>query len=213
MSTQEDLSNIPDIGYDRIPAIDSLSITTNGVAKQLSLLKSNKASGPDAILLWFLKEHAAEIAPILTNILEDSIKSGTVPSTVDGNWQMYVVSLKKGKKSDLSNYRPISLTCIASKILKHIVHSHVMKLFERNNILSDCQHGFRSERSAELQLTLTIHDIASSLQQNKSFYAAVLDFSKAFDKVPHQRLLMKLGRYGIHGNLLSWMESFLTKRV
>ena len=160
--TQEDLSNIPDIEYDRIPAIDSLSITINGVAKQLSLLKTNKASGPDP-----------------------------------------------------SNYRPITLTCIASKILEHIVHSHVMKHFEHYNILTDCQHGFRSKRSTELQLILTIHDIASSLQQNKSIHAAVLDFSKAFDKVPNQRLLIKLERYGIHGNLLSWMESFnfLTKRV
>ena len=126
---------------------------------------------------------------------------------------MYVVSLKKGKKSDPSNYRPVSLTCIALKILEHIVHSHVMKHFELYNILTDCQHGFRSKRSTELQLILTIHDIASSLQQNKSIHAAVLDFSKAFDKVPHRRLLIKLERYGIHGNLLSWMESFLTKRV
>ena len=114
---------------------------------------------------------------------------------------MYVVCLKKGKKSDPSNYRPISVTCIASKILEHIVHSHVMKHFEHYNILTDCQHGFRSKRSTELQLIINIHGIASSLQQNKSDHAAVLDFS-----VPHRRLLMKLERYGIHGNLLSWME-------
>ena len=139
--TQEDLSNIPDIGYDRIPAIDSLSITINGVAKQLSLLKTNKASGPDAIPPWFLKEYAAEIAPILTNIFQDSIESGTVPS----RWKSANVCgvFKKGKKSDPSNYSPISLTCIASKILEHIVHSHVMKHFEHCNILTDCQHGFR----------------------------------------------------------------------
>ena len=119
--TQEDLSNIPDIGYDRIPAIDSLSITTNGAAKQLSLLKTNKASGPDAIPPWFLKEHAAEIAPILTNILQDSIESGTVPS----RWKWANVSgvFKKGKKSDPSNYKPISLTCIASKIPEHFINS------------------------------------------------------------------------------------------
>ena len=91
--------------------IDSLSITTNGAAKQLSLLKTNKASGPDAIPSWFLKEHAAEIAPILTNIFQDSIESGTVPS----RWKSANVCgvFKKGKKSDPSNYRPISLTCIA----------------------------------------------------------------------------------------------------
>ena len=209
--TQEDLSNIPDIGYDRTPAIDNLTITINGVAKQLLLLKTDKASGPDAIPPWFLKEYAAEIAPILTNIFQDSIESGTVPS----RWKSANVCgvFKKGKRSDLSNYRPISLTCIASKVLEHIVHSHVMKHFEHHNILTDCQHGFRSKRSTELQLILTIHDIASSLQQNKSIHAAVLDFSKAINKVPHRCLLMKLERYGIHGNLLSWMESFLTKRV
>ena len=140
--TQEDLSNIPDIGYHRIPAIDSLSITTNGVAKQLSLLKTNKASGPDAISLWFLKEHAAEIAPILTNISQDSIESGTVPS----RWKSANACgvFKKGKKSDPSNYRPISPTCIGSKILEHIVYSHVMKHFEHYNTLTDYQHGFRS---------------------------------------------------------------------
>ena len=76
----------------------------------------------------------------------------------------------------------ISLTRIASKILEHIVHSHVMKHFEHYNILTNCQHGFRSKRSTELQLILTIHDIASSLQQNKSIHAAVLDFSKALMK-------------------------------
>ena len=110
---------------------------------------------------------------------------------------------RKGKKSDPSNYRPISLTCMASKILEHIVHSHVMKHFEHYNQLTDSQHAFRSKRSTELQLILTIHDIASSLQQNKSIHAAVLDFSKAFDKVLRQCLLMRLERYGIHGNLLS----------
>ena len=174
-------------------------------------MNTNKASGPDAILPWFLKEHAAEIAPILANIFQDSIESGTVLS----RWKSVNVCgvFKKGKKSDPSNYRPISLTSIASKILEHIVHSHVMKHFEHYNVLTDCQHGFRSKRSTELQVILTTHDISSSLQQNKPIHAAVLDFSKAFDKVPHQRLLMKLERYGIHGNFLSWMESLLTKRI
>ena len=89
-----------------------LTVTINGVAKQLSLLKANKASGPDPIPPWFLKEFAAEIAPILTNIFQDSIESGTVPS----RWKSANVCgvFKKGKKSDPSNYRPISLTCIAS---------------------------------------------------------------------------------------------------
>ena len=81
------------------------------------------------------------------------------PYPVDGNRQDFSIQnvcgvFKKGEKSDPSNYRPISLTCIASKILEHIVHSHVMKHFEHYNVLTDCQHGFRSKRSTELQYSL-----------------------------------------------------------
>ena len=112
-------------------------------------------------------------------------------------------AFKEGTKSEPANYRHISLTCIACKILEHIIHSHIMKYLEQHGILTDSQHGFRTKRSTESQLILPIHDIASAIQCNKS------DFSKAFDKVPHQRLLKKLQYYGIHGTILNWFESFL----
>ena len=86
-------------------------------------------------------------------------------------------------------------------------------LFRSHNILVDSQHGFRSKRSTETQLITTIHDIAYALQCNESVHLAILDFSKAFDKVPHQRLLYKLDHYGIRGQLQHWMESFLTQRT
>ena len=110
---------------------------------------------------------------------------------------------KKGKKSDPSNCRPVSLTCIASKVLEHIVHSHVMKHLSQYGVLTDYQHGFRAKRSTETQLICTIHDIASAIQSNKTIHAAILDFSKAFDKVPHRRLLKKLDYYGI---LHNWFD-------
>ena len=140
----------------------------------------------------------------------DSIITGTVPL----KWKNANVCaiFKKGKKSDPANYRPISLTCIASKILEHIVHSHVMKHLQVNQILTDCQHGFRAKRSTESKLILTIHDLANSLDNGKSVHAVILDFAKAFDKVPHRRLLAKLQYYGIQGKLLCWFESFLTQR-
>lgn len=118
---------------------------------------------------------------------------------------------KKGKKPDPANYRPISLTCVASKILKHIVHSFNMKHLNDHNILTDCQHGFRAKRSTEMQLILTLHNMAKAIQSS-SIHAVVLDLAKAFDKVPHRRLLRKLHHYGIQGPLLVWLESFLTQR-
>ena len=87
-----------------------------------------------------------------------------------------------------------------------------MKHLEQYSILTDVQHGFRAKRSTVTQLILTIHDMAKTIQDNKSVHAAVLDFSKAFDKVPHKRLIIKLQYYGIRGPLLNWFESFLTNR-
>ena len=119
--------------------------------------------------------------------------------------QIYVGSSKKGKNQIRLNYRPISLTCIASKILEHIIHSHVMKHLQQKNVLTDCQHGFRAKRSTETQLIVTIHDLANTIQRGESTHVAVLDFSKAFDKVSHQRLLRKLYYYGICGELLDYL--------
>lgn len=207
----DDTDTIPDPGANPIPTIGALTITTYGVEKQLRGLKADKAYGPDGIPPWFLKENAQEISKILTDIYQHCINSGTVPN----QWKHANVCAvyKKGKKSDPSNYRPISLTCIASKVLEHIVHSHVMKHLAQYGVLTDYQHGFRAKRSTETQLICTIHDIASTIQSNKSTHAAILDFSKAFDKVPHRRLLKKLDYYGIRGSLHNWFKSFLTQRT
>jgi hypothetical protein len=117
-----------------------------------------------------------------------------------------VVSFKKGDKSTPSNYRPVSLTSICSKVLEHIIHSHIMKHLDKHQILTDYQHGFRASRSCESQLLIIINDIAKSMNAGEQMDTILLDFSKAFDKVPYQRLLLKLRHYGIRGNLLDWIE-------
>ena len=208
--TVEDLTDIPVAGRDPKPGISSLTVTIPGVIKQLQSLKPNKASGPDGMPPWFLKEYAAEIGPMLVAIYQASVDSGRVQS----KWKHAKVCsvYKNGGKSNPANYRPISLTCIASKVLEHIIHSHIMKHLEQYFILTDVQHGFRAKRSTVTQLILTIHDMAKTINDNKSVHAAVLDFSKAFDKVPHKRLIIKLQYYGIRGPLLNWFESFLTNR-
>ena len=105
------------------------------------------------------------------------------------------------------------LTCIASKVLEHIVYSHVMKHLDSHQILTDVQLGFRAKRSTVTQSITIAHDLGQTIQDNKSVHAAILDFSKAFDKVPHQRHLHKLEYYDIRENLLKWFESFLTGRT
>jgi hypothetical protein len=88
-----------------------------------------------------------------------------------------------------------------------------MNFFEEHDILTDFQHEFRKERSCESQLVTTIQDLAMSIENNTQIDAVLLDFSKAFDKVPHQSLLTKLHHYGVRGNLLEWIRSFLSWRT
>ena len=88
-----------------------------------------------------------------------------------------------------------------------------MKHLEDQNILTDRQFGFRSKHSCESQLYITINDIAKQIDSNLQVDAAILDFSKAFDKVPHSRLLYKLNYYGIRRDVLHWLESFLNGRT
>jgi len=110
--TNEDLT-IPAVGTEPKPAIGPLIVTIPGVIKQLQSLKPNKASGPDEIPPWFLKDYAVEIGPILTALYQTSVDTGHVPS----KWKRANVCgvFKNGEKSDPSNYRPISLTCIFIK--------------------------------------------------------------------------------------------------
>ena len=88
-----------------------------------------------------------------------------------------------------------------------------MRHLDIHQILSDQQHGFRKKRSCESQLILTVQDLAAALEENEQMDAILLDFFKTFDKVSHQRLVIKLDHYGIRGNLLQWIKSFLANRT
>jgi retron-type reverse transcriptase len=88
-----------------------------------------------------------------------------------------------------------------------------MKQLESNNILYVLQHGFRSSRSCETQLTSFIQELAKNNNDKIQTDVIVLDFAKAFDKVPHKRLLYKLKYYGADTNTLNWIEDFLTLRT
>ena len=92
----------------------------------------------------------------------------------------------KGSKLQAVNYRPVSLTCITCKLFEHIVCKHILGHLEKHGILTDLQHGFRTGRSCETQLITTFHDIVSAYNKKGSqIDIVVLDFSKAFDTVPH----------------------------
>ena len=106
----------------------------------------------------------------------------------------------------------MSLTAICCKLLEHIITSNIRKHLSQNKILHDSQHGFRSKRSCETQLVISIQDLAKSLADGNQIDIILLYFSKAFDKVPHQRLIHELNHYGIRDKNLNWITYFLGNR-
>ena len=122
-------------------------------------------------------------------------------------------NFQKGDRAESKNYHPVSLTCICCKVLEHVIHSQIMEHLDQHDILSDYQHGFRKRRSCDSQLVITLHDLTQALDQKKSVDVIILDFTKAFDTVPHHRLLNKLRFYGINNQLIKWTSSFLMGRT
>ena len=96
---------------------------------------------------------------------------------------------------------------------EHIVHSTISNHLDANGILTNAQHGFRKRRSCESQLLLTLNDLVKGLNDKSETDMILLDFSKAFDKVPHQRLLLKVSHCGIAGIVFAWIKDFLHGRT
>ena len=183
------------MGQSPYEPITDLQISPDRVTKQLSDLNPQKACGPDEIPARVLKEIAQSVSPWLAFISQRSFDHNAIPT----DWSQVLVTavFKSNSKSNPANYRPISLTCICCKIMEHIVLSHMAKHLSANNILIDEQQGFRKNHSCETQLISTIHDWGKSINLRNQTDVILLDFKKAFDSVPHERLLTKLDYYGI----------------
>lgn len=209
--TQDNGEELPSMGQtNNIPPIRECTVRVEGILKLLSDINVNKASGPDEIPCRLLKLLAVDIAPILCQLFNQSLTAGTIPD----DWKKAKVApvFKKGSIHTPANYRPVSLTCVCCKLLEHVVSSHIRAHLDEHNILSDVQHGFRSKHSCETQLLTTIQDLTMQWDQKKQVDIAVLDFAKAFDTVPHRKLLSKLKHYGIDGNTHAWITDFLSNR-
>ena len=210
--TREDTSpsSFSDLPPSTLPDMPPITVDVEGVKKLLLNINTAKAIGPDQIQNQALKIAAEEIAPILQFIFQQSLNTGDLP--LDCIKANTTPIYKKGATTDPANYRPVSLTCTCCKLMEHIIDSNLMRHLAKHNVLAGNQHAFRKRRSCESQLILTTNDLAMNLDENNTTDMAVLDFSKAFDVIPHQRLLMKLDFYGIRRKNKQWISSFLTKR-
>ena len=210
--TVEKDGDIPSIDRDlsHVEIIENIQVSEQKMVKHLLNLNISKAAGPDGLNCRVLKELANEIAPALKLLFDKSMQEGTLPS----QWkQANVVALfKKGSKKSPSNYRPVSLTAVCCKVFEKIIRDCIVDKLEAQGLIHTDQHGFRGGRSCNTQLLEIMEIWTKWMDLGIPWDVVYTDFSKAFDSVPHKRLLSKLYSYGIRGNLLNWIENFLSDR-
>jgi len=209
--TQEpdtDVPSIPEKRYNQ--PLHTLEITEEMVKKKLLKLKTDKSQGPDKIHPRLLKELADPLSKALAVIYRNSLSRGTLPDI----WKRAEVTAiyKKGLKKEACNYRPVSLTCICCKVLESLIRDCIMTHIKENNLLSNRQYGFVGGRSTALQMLKVLDAWTEILDRGGEIDVIYLDFMKAFDTVPHRRLLSKMRSYGIDGNILDWVKAFLVDR-
>jgi len=209
-----DVSTVEDYDSSHINAssnvLSELEFDEYEIVQALDKLNVYKSPGPDGLHPKVLYETKNVIASPLKIIFEASVRTNQLPS----DWTAANISVihKKGKKSELSNYRPISLTCIVCKLMEGFIRNYILNHFLDNNFFSNKQFGFLKGRSTVLQLLHIMDKWTECLENGGQINAIYSDFEKAFDKVPHRLLLQKLRHYRLNENVINWIKSFLCYR-
>ena len=210
--TREDMQSMPELPKEAFRTkLADLTITPKQVEKRLAALKPNKATGPDGFPPRMLKELAGPLSKPLSIIMNKSLQEGRLPKI----WKTaHVVPIfKKGKKNIAGNYRPVSLTSVICKVMESIVREKLLEHLKHNNLITTSQHGFVGGRSCSTNLLAALDSWTEILDSGGGVDTAYLDFAKAFDTVPHERLLHKLRGLGVVGKPLKWIRDFLSERT
>ena len=191
--------------------LGNITVTVKDIATRIRNLDSTKATGPDDIPVIVLKNICPEISPLLAKLFNRCLKERCFPDS----WKMSSVCpvfKNAGDRCSPSQYRPISLLSVMSKLFESVINKAVISHLDRHKLLSDNQYGFRSSRSTADILTVITHRVSEALDHGRETRTVALDISKAFDRVWHKGLLHKLSSYGISGDVLGIIESFLSDR-
>ena len=150
------------------------------------------------------------LSEVLCTLFNKSVEEHTFPDNLK---LAEIAPIHKGKsKLDYTNYRPISILPIFSKVIEKLMYKKLLSFVYKNKILYPLQYGFQEGKSTELAINALLNKITESLDNKMRTYCVFLDFAKACDTVNHKILLKKLEYYGIRGTSLQWFESYLTNR-
>jgi hypothetical protein len=208
--TKEPPGDVPSLGKVTESLLFDIIITEKMVEEEIKILKTTKSPGPDDIHPLMLIQLVSYLKKPLAFLFNRTLATGEIPE----DWKKGNISsiFKKGAKNRAENYRPISLTSVVCKLMEKFIKQAMLDYLLENDLLSKKQHGFISGRSTVTQLLRYLDECIAEISDGYVVDAIYLDFSKAFDTVPHRRLMSKLESYGITGNVKQWVNSFLTGR-
>ena len=208
IENDDDETLLENIQYDKHSNNDNFTLTE--VNKLLKELNTTKSPGPDQVHPKVLYELTDIIDKPLCTIFNSSFKTGTVPE----GWRIGQITalFKKGSKNSASNYRPVSLTSIICKLMEKLIRKRIIQHMDKFDLFSIRQFGFMGGRSTTLQLLKVLDHWTTILDNGGTIDTIYTDFMKAFDKVPHIRLITKLRSYGISNQTCVWVKNFLSNR-
>jgi hypothetical protein len=211
-------SNLPDIPIMQLspnipPTEQRILYETNEeeVLKTINDLKTTKSVGHDNIPTELLKNCADLILTPLTQLINQSLTEGIFPNKL--KIAKIIPIFKSGDRTSLSNYRPIALLPVISKVYEKIVRKRLVEYLDANNIIDHKQYGFRSKSNTETALFDLLSNIQTQTQRKRKVGLVFYDLQKAFDTVNIEILLTLLQNSGIHGNDLKWFASYLNDRL
>ena len=146
----------------------------------------------------------------LVRLQDITINNAAIPS--DWKRTTVVPIYNEGDRSLVTNYRQISLTSVVCKQMEHVIAGYLRQVWDTNKCLCQGHHAFRPGYSCESPIVTVCQDIADSLDEGARIEAIKMDFSKAFDFVPYDMLLMKIAASGVDSRVVVWMREFLLGR-
>jgi ribonuclease P/MRP protein subunit RPP40 len=190
--------------------LETIKFREHDLFKIISKLKCSLSAGPDGLPPILFKNLSAVLSKPVTIVCRSVFSSGILPAI----WKSAFVTpvFKKGRASCIENYRPISLTCVTCKIFESVIKNQIQDFLLQNDLLNKGQHGFIAGHSTGTNLLESLNEWTINLKNGNCTRVAHIDFTRAFDSVCHSKLLLKLSKYGIKGNLLQIIESFLSDR-
>ena len=212
--TREDTSSLPvpeaKFNGSEGERLGQLDVTPEVVANKINNMKENKSPGVDGISPNILKETVEQISMPLAHVFSMSLQEGIVP--LEWKEANIIHLFKKGSRSKSVNYRPVSLTSEICKLLETIIRDHMMDFLFKHKLINPSQHGFLKAKSCLTNLLCFFEEITKWVDEVSPVDVIYLDFQKAFDKVPHQRLILNLKSHGMGNSIINWIEQWLTDR-